>query len=55
MNRPLKDETLMKLQTEYYRLGRLIDDARRSQEQICVEVMFRVEDAESQIPAPAPE
>ena len=45
-DRELKDETIGRLQSEYYRLGQLIVDAQRGQREICEELLFRVEDSE---------
>lgn len=46
-NRPLEDEKLSKLQTEWYRLERLVYDCQESQRKICEELLTRVEDAQN--------
>lgn len=45
--RPLQDEKLSKLQTEWYRLETLVYDCQESQRKICEELLMRVEAAQN--------
>lgn len=47
MGRELQSESILRLQSEYYRLDGMIEDARRSQRQICEELLYRAEEAQT--------